>query len=168
MASKAPPHLTDTSFSRIEHTESLFEEEVAKISEVLKPFDPNSTGKIPISDLGTILRILGKNPGEQDIKDLNKIVDPESKNMFKIENLLYLLQSSKFQDDNSEMLTHALNEFDHDADGKLEIKELKEVLTTLGEVLSDEEFNFIVQKGDPSNTGKVVISLFVKSIYNNN
>ena len=59
-------------------------------------------------------------------------------------------------------LKEAFKIFDKNHNGFIEVKELKEVTTTLGQALSEEEFKEFWREADINNDGKIDIEEFVK------
>ena len=47
----------------------------AEVKEIFDLFDKNSTGRVSVSELGTILRALNLNPTEAEVLDMIKRVD---------------------------------------------------------------------------------------------
>ena len=57
-------------------------EEVEQYREAFSLFDKNGDGKVSTKELGTIMRSLGQNPSEAELKDIVANVDKNGKNIF--------------------------------------------------------------------------------------
>ena len=54
--------------------ENLDEKQISEFKEAFAPFDKDGDGTITTLDLGTIMRSLGQNPTETELKDMLKQV----------------------------------------------------------------------------------------------
>ena len=68
--------------SKGQRFEQLSEIQIAEIREIFTLFDKNSDGYVNTNELGTIIRALGQNPSNSDIKDMEKDVDPNDTGSF--------------------------------------------------------------------------------------
>ena len=62
--------------------EQLTEIQIAEIREIFTLFDKNSDGYVNTSELGTILRNLGYNPTQAEVKEMENDVDPNDTGSF--------------------------------------------------------------------------------------
>ena len=58
-----------------QRVEQLTEIQIAEIREIFTLFDKNSDGYVNTNELGTMLRALGMNPTQSDVKDMEKELD---------------------------------------------------------------------------------------------
>ena len=56
--------------------EQLNEIQIAEIREIFTLFDKNSDGYVNTSELGHVVRALGMNPTQDEVKQMEKDVDP--------------------------------------------------------------------------------------------
>ncbi|KAK3881781.1 hypothetical protein Pcinc_013811 [Petrolisthes cinctipes] len=115
-------------------------------------------GGIPIRDLGTALRSLGINPTNSEIKDLvADIGSPPSINF----DTFMLLLSKDFTGESPEEIREAFGVFDKDGNGTIAASELKHVLMTMGEKLTQEEVDIIIREADIDGEGYIAYEQFV-------
>ncbi len=57
--------------------EQLSEEQIAEFKEAFSLFDKDGDGKITSKELGTVMRSLGANPTEAELKEMIKEVDTD-------------------------------------------------------------------------------------------
>ncbi|KAK4323547.1 hypothetical protein Pmani_005779 [Petrolisthes manimaculis] len=115
-------------------------------------------GGIPIRDLGTALRSLGINPTNSEIKDLvADIGSPPSINF----DTFMLLLSKDFTGESPEEIREAFGVFDKDGNGTIAASELKHVLMTMGEKLTQEEVDIIIREADIDGEGFIAYEQFV-------
>lgn len=70
--------------------------------------------------------------------------------------LHYLLQTC------TALVFHCFQVFDKDQRGFIEAKELRHVLTNIGEKLSGGEMDDMIKEADPDNDGKIQYEEFVR------
>lgn len=59
--------------------ENLTEEQIAEFKEAFNLFDRDADGKITTKELGTVMRSLGQNPSEAELKDMINEVDTDGR-----------------------------------------------------------------------------------------
>merc|ERR1712098_338281 len=102
-------------------------------------YDQRGDGKIPVSQIGDVMRALGQNPTESEVKKL--VVEHRADDRATFEVFLPIMQAicSRRSTDTSDDFIEGLRHFDKDGNGFISSAELRHLLTTLGEKLSDEE-----------------------------
>lgn len=143
--------------------EELSEEQVEAIKEVFLLFDQDGDETISINDLGTVMRQLGQNPTEAELAAIIAEIDADGNKIVEFPELVDLMSRRPWGHQGSEReLTKAFEPFDRDADGGVNLTEMRHMLTQMGEKLTDEEvdemFNMFTADGD----GKVKSSDLVK------
>jgi len=118
----------------------LSEEQLSESREVFGYFDTKGDECITISQVGDVMRALGQNPTQAEIAECcKKWSDPDSRITF--EEFLPMLQTVHRQRERlgAEQFVEGLSHFDKDGNGQINVAELRHLLTTLGERLTDEE-----------------------------
>lgn len=100
--------------------------------EAFQLFDQKGDGRVQVSQIGDILRALGQNPTESDVKKLTHNHRPEERVNFEV--FLPILQaiSKNRSADTAEDFIEGLRHFDKDGNGYISSAELRHLLTTLG------------------------------------
>ncbi|KAK6353254.1 SCF ubiquitin ligase complex subunit cdc4 [Orbilia brochopaga] len=127
-------------------------------------FDKKGTGRVPISSLGDLLRACGQNPTNAEVEELAASV----KSDFDFETFLKILnRPGGFRDPGDpEEYVRGFQVFDKDSTGFIGVGELKYVLTTLGERLTEEEVSELL-KGVEIKNNQVDYFEFVKMVLAN-
>ncbi|XP_068241946.1 calmodulin-like [Palaemon carinicauda] len=116
-------------------------------------------GKMPIKDLGTALRSLGVNPTNSEVQALAaELGNPRTVDY---ETFLRLLTKEFSPADSEEEIREAFGVFDRDGNGSISATELKHVLMTMGEKLSEEEVEIMVQEADIDEEGQIFYQQFI-------
>ena len=134
-------------------------EDLNEFREDFKQFFPS--GFITAKELGTVMSALGKqNVIEDELTDMIKEVE----NTLQInENAFINLMAKKLKSsDTEEELIEAFKVFDRDGNGLISPGELKHVMTNLGEKMTDEEIELMIEEADQDKDGLVNYQDFVK------
>ncbi|EDQ84592.1 uncharacterized protein MONBRDRAFT_39222 [Monosiga brevicollis MX1] len=146
---------------------SFSQDQVAKFRESFSLFDKKGDGNVRVSDLGTVLRALGQNPSEEDIRKIQSEIDPDNGDKrISFEEFLPLLERVK---DKRPPGTEAdyiegLRVFDKDGNGTISAAELRHVLCSLGEKLNDDEVDALLANVTIDSNGGVNYTDFVRTV----
>ena len=129
-------------------------------------FDKRGDDKIDSNQIGDLLRALGSNPTEAEAKKIAKELDPDGSKRVSFEEFLPVLLSCKqSKDDLSEAdFVEGLRTFDRDGTGMISVAELRHVLTSLGEKLTEQQVDSILQSISEAERGQVNYEDFVKAV----
>jgi len=141
------------------------EDQISEFQEAFLLYDQRGDGKIPVSVIGDVMRALGQNPTESEVKKL--VVEHRADDRVTFETFIPIMQAicSRSSNDTSEDFIEGLRHFDKDGNGFISSAELRHLLTTLGEKLSDEEAEQLLA-GQEDNQGNINYENFVKTVMN--
>lgn len=139
------------------------EDQIMEFQEAFSLFDNRGDGKISVSQLGDVLRALGQNPTEGEVKKCSAQHKPDERISFEV--FLPILQtiSKNRCTDTAEDFIEGLRHFDKDGSGYISSAELRHLLTTLGEKLTDDEVEQLLA-GQEDSQGNVHYEDFVRLI----
>ncbi|KAK6127796.1 hypothetical protein DH2020_038505 [Rehmannia glutinosa] len=141
--------------------ERLTDEQIAEFKEVFKLFDKDGDGSITSKELGTVLRSLGQNPTEAELQDMIKEADADLNGKIDFNEFLNLMAAQMKDTDSEEALREAFNLCDKDQNGFISAAELRQVMTNLGEKVTDEEVDEMIREADLDGDGQVSFEEFV-------
>lgn len=126
-------------------------------------FDKAATGKVPTAGLGDLLRAVGQNPS---LKEISNIQDTISGNEIDYEEFKTIVnREGGFKPlGKPEDYIKAFQIFDKNLTGFIGVGELKYILTTIGEKLTDDEVDELLKNVTITDENSVDYAEFVKSI----
>jgi len=140
-----------------------------EFKEAFSLFDRTGDDKIFLAQAGDVFRALGQNPTNQEVAKVLGNPSKEDLNVKRLtfEEFLPMLQSiSKNREQGSyEDFVEGLRVFDKDGNGMIMGAELRHVLITMGERLTDAEIDQLIQ-GHEDNGGMVNYEDFIRTILN--
>lgn len=114
---------------------ALTEEQVTEFREAFDLFDKAGSGSILSKDLATVMRSLGQNPTEAELRAM--VIEAGGSSTIDFPSFLQLM-AHKMQDTSTEdEIVEAFSVFDKDGSGVISIAQLRHVMTNLGEKLTD-------------------------------
>lgn len=107
------------------------------------------------------MRNLGQNPTEESLRQMIREVDADENGTIDFAEFLTLMaRKMKTKDSEAEIL-EAFKVFDKDNSGKISPAELRQVMSNLGEKLSDEEVEEMMKEADLNGDG---VRAFISSL----
>ncbi|XP_032684661.1 caltractin isoform X2 [Odontomachus brunneus] len=140
----------------------LTEEQKADIKEAFDLFDPDGTGKIATKELKVAIRALGIEPTKEELKKLMTDADPDGVGKLSFEEFLDIMTIKMSEKDSKEEVLRAFRLFDDDDTGKISFKNLKRVANELGETLTDEEIQEMIDEADKDGDGEISQEEFLR------
>ncbi|XP_062513887.1 uncharacterized protein LOC134189586 [Corticium candelabrum] len=140
----------------------LTEEQRQEIREAFDLFDTEGTGVIDAKELKVAMRALGFEPKKEEIKKMIAEVDREGKGSIDFNDFLHLMTSKMAEKDPKEEILKAFRLFDDDQTGKISFKNLKRVAKELGENLTDEELQEMIDEADRDGDGEISEQEFLR------
>lgn len=143
-------------------SDQLTEDQVAEFREAFSLFDKNNDGKITTKELGTVMRSLGQNPSESELADMINEVDANNDGTIDFAEFLTMMARKMKDTDSEEEIREAFKVFDRDNNGFISSQELRHVMTSIGEKLTDEEVDMMIKEADANGDGRIDYNEFVQ------
>ncbi|GJQ75093.1 hypothetical protein Trydic_g9706 [Trypoxylus dichotomus] len=140
----------------------LTEEQKTDIREAFDLFDTEGTGKIDSKELKVAIRALGFEPKKEEIKRMIADIDKEGSGKLSFDDFLQLMSMKMAEKDSKEEILKAFRLFDDDETGKISFKNLKRVAKELGENLTDEELQEMIDEADRDGDGEISQEEFLR------
>jgi len=139
----------------------LTEEQVAEFKEAFAIFDKDGDGTVTSSEIKEVMKSLGQNPTDKELKEMIEEVDEDGNGTIEFDEFIVMMaKSMKETERNTADVEAAFKVFDQDGDGFISPEELKSVMLTLGETLSQDEIEEMIREADLDGDGKVCYEEF--------
>ncbi|KAF3808012.1 Calmodulin [Colletotrichum gloeosporioides] len=113
------------------------------------------TGQITTKELGTVMRSLGQNPSESELQDMINEVDADNNGTIDFPEFLTMMARKMKDTDSEEEIREAFKVFDRDNNGFISAAELRHVMTSIGEKLTDDEVDEMIREADQDGDGRI-------------
>ncbi|SCL90075.1 centrin-1, putative [Plasmodium berghei] len=133
----------------------LNDEQKLEIKEAFDLFDTNGTGRIDAKELKVAMRALGFEPKKEDIRKIISDVDKDGSGTIDFNDFLDIMTIKMSERDPKEEILKAFRLFDDDETGKISFKNLKRVAKELGENITDEEIQEMIDEADRDGDGEI-------------
>jgi len=134
----------------------------AEFKEAFDEFDKDGSGSISTKELLHVMRSIGQNPTEDEINELVMESDMNGDGTLQLNEFIEMMKKKSSESDQTEELRMAFHMFDRNKDGYVDAKELKSLLTTMGERLTQEELEEFMRLADMDGDCKLDYEEFAK------
>nr|AHA51333.1 EF-hand_1 domain-containing protein [Charistephane fugiens] len=130
-------------------------DQMDQFTEAFETFDVDDDGSISSKELRVVLNSLGVEPTEDVLKEILSEVDADGNGMVDVHEFLVFMASRTLYKDEDQNIRDAFKQFDKDGNGYIDRDELRSLMITLGEKLTDEEIDEMMQEADFDRDGKI-------------
>ena len=125
-------------------------------------FDTDGSGTIDAKELKVAMRALGFEPSKEEIRKLISQIDKDKDGNVDFSEFLTMMTMKMGERDSKEEMVKAFRLFDDDESGKISFRNLKRVAMELGESITDEELQEMIDEADRDGDGEVSQSDFIR------
>jgi len=142
--------------------QSISELQKLEFKEAFLEFDKDGSGTITTKELLPILRSIGQNPTEDEILNLVIEYDVNGDGTIDFDEFLEMMQKVSKDLDQTAEIREAFRIFDRDGNGFIDSKELKHIVTQMGQVLTNAEADEFMLEADLNGDGKLDFNEFMQ------
>lgn len=142
--------------------EGLSEEKKADYKDAFSLFDKNHDGFITTKTLGDVLRSLNINPNEDELAHMIAEADLNGQGGISFEDFIQMMEKRSKETDTEEQIINAFRVFDKNGTGLIAASELFQIMVALGDKLTKEEIDEMIQEADVDGDGYVNYEEFVR------
>ena len=142
----------------------LTEEEVAEFKEAFSLFDKDSDGSITCEELRTVMTSFGHNLTTAELQEMIQEVDSDGNGKIEFSEFITMMAKTMSTRNCNDELLEAFKVLDKDGSGSISEVELRQVMTNIGEKVTDEEIREMIQEADIDGDGQVSFKEFAAMI----
>lgn len=143
-------------------------EQKIDIKKAFDLFDTECTGFIEVKELRVAIRALGFEPTKDDIRNMMEEIDKDKSGRIAFNDFLFIMRKKMAEKDTKQELMKSFSFFDDDHTGSISFDNLKRVARELGENLTDEELQEMIDEADLDNDGEVSSEEFLSVLRKTN
>jgi len=133
-----------------------------EFEEAFKEFDKDGSGTISTKELLPVLRSMGQNPTEDEILNMVIEYDANGDGTIDFEEFIEMMTKKASDVDQTAEIREAFKIFDRDGNGFIDAKELKLVMTRMGQALTASEAEDFMREADTNGDGKLDYDEFAR------
>lgn len=137
----------------------LSDDQVSSMKEAFTLFDTDGDGRIAPSELGILMRSLGGNPTQAQLKSI--VAEEKLTAPFDFPRFLDLMAKHMKAEPFDRQLRDAFKVLDKDSTGYVSVSELRHILTSIGEKLEPSEFDEWIREVDVGSDGRIRYEDFI-------
>jgi centrin-3 len=160
MSRKAPPAKAGRRTGRQPRVE-LTEDQRLEIKEAFDIFDSDKSGSIDRHELRVAMRAMGFDASKSEILEIMEQKDPDNTGTIKFAAFQEVVGEKMAQRDPLEEIRKAFALFDDDHTGKITLKNLRRVARELGESMTDDELQAMIDEFDTDHDGQISEAEFI-------
>lgn len=142
--------------------DDLTDQQIIEFREAFQAFDKDGNGSISTKELGTVMRSLGQNLSEAEIKQMIEIVDEDKSGNIDFKEFLNLMARNMKIVNKEEELLDALNTLDQDGSGKISKYKLRNIILKTDKKMTGEEIEEIIKTFDMDEEGNIDVQDFIQ------
>ena len=119
-------------------------------------------GSITTQELGNVLRSLGQNPTLAELDDMIAQDDNDGNGTMDFPEFLSLMVKKMKDTSSDEKILDVFKSFDKDGNGYVSASELRSIMMSLGEILTDVEVDEMIREADTNGDGQIDYDEFIQ------
>ena len=156
MAQRARPKFNAKKYER----PGLTEDEIEEIKEAFDLFDTDGSGAIDPKELKAAMQSLGFEAKNQTIFQMISDLDKNKSGTIDFEEFLDMMTARMSDKDTREDIAKVFRLIDDDNTGTITLRNLRRVARELGETMTDEELQEMIDRADSNGDGAVTLDDF--------
>ena len=128
--------------------EEIPESKLKEYRDAFELFDKDKDGTITAKELANVMKSLNQDPTENELNEMIAEVDIDGNGQIDFEEFVCLMNKRSKETDTEEEVINAFKVFDKDGQGLISSSELYHIMTTLGDKLTEEEVQEMIQEAD--------------------
>ncbi|EPQ07860.1 Centrin-2 [Myotis brandtii] len=132
----------------------LSPQQIQELRQAFDLFHTDATRTIDVRELKVVMRAMGFEPKKEEITKMISEIDPEGTGKMNFNDFFTVMTQKKCEKDSKEDILKSFKLFDDDETGTISFDNLKRVFNELGENITDEELQEMIDEADRDGDGK--------------
>jgi len=145
-AARAPPASAKKAGGAVAARPGIPEWQMQELREAFDLFDTDGSGTIDTKELQVALRALGFDSKKEKVRKMIADIDLDGSGTIDFEEFVEMMTGKMGDRDSPEEIRRVFKLFDDDETGKISFRNLKRVARELGENMTDEELQEMINK----------------------
>ena len=142
--------------------EYITDEQRKDYQDIFDQFDKDKDGKISGKELQNAMFSMGQNPTEEEINEMMREVDLNQDGKIDFDEFMILMTNNSPETQAEEEVINAFRVFDKEGNGLIASSELKHIMMTIGDKMTEEEADEMVNEADIDEDGMINYEEFVR------
>ena len=125
-------------------------------------FDKDKDGAITARELGNMMRSIGQNPTDEEVMAMIKEVDLNSDGKIELDEFITLMARNSPDTQTEDEVINAFRVFDKEGNGLIATAELKHIMMTIGDKMTEAEADEMIHEADIDDDGVINYEEFVR------
>lgn len=139
----------------------LSSEELLQLKAAFKFFDKDGNGTVEPNEIGEVMNVLGLDVSDEDLADIMVDLDENGDGVMDFDEFVAMMDRRMSIRSQRAEIEETFKVFDKNGDGKITFDELKEVLTLLGEEVTDKDVRDMIREADLNGDGAIDFEEFM-------
>ncbi len=132
--------------------------------EAFEVYDKDRDGFLTLKELSQVLRSINSDFTQSQIESIVAEADTSGTGKLNLNDFISLMASKYRESETDEEVINAFRVFDKDGTGVVAANELRHIMTTLGDKLTDEEVDEMIREADINGDGFIYYEDFVRTM----
>jgi len=142
--------------------DEISEPKLRELKEAFDMFDKDHSGTISNSELKGVMKMLSPSSTDDDIADMMAENDLNKNGEIDFNEFIIVMTRNAHRNADEEEIINSFRVFDKDQTDTISSKELRHILTTIGDKLNDEEVDELIREADVDGNGIIHYVEFVR------
>ena len=125
-------------------------------------FNKDKDGAITARELGNMMRSIGQNPTDEEVNAMIKEVDLNSDGKIELDEFITLMSRNSPDTQTEDEVINAFRVFDKEGNGLIATAELKHIMMTIGDKMTEAEADEMIHEVDIDDDGVINYEEFVR------
>ena len=144
------------------YDEEISPEKRKEYQDTFEMFDKDKDGAITARELGNMMRSIGQNPTDEEVMAMIKEVDLNSDGKIELDEFMTLMARNSPDTQTEDEVINAFRVFDKEGNGLIATAELKHIMMTIGDKMTEAEADEMIHEADIDDDGVINYEEFVR------